>query len=179
MRVEDTDMSGETGPKTDLEPFSQLNALQCKKRGTNAAQATIPLPYFGNERKMRKPDKTASTIFTGTTFQFIPASINRFQTADMIVPHTAHAPVESCWTAVEIFIHGVRCASKRKRGLTIAGQPPIGMAGSMGLEPTASGVTGRRYNQLNYDPETQLISLLLKTGATVCSDADWAALMSF
>ena len=26
-------------------------------------------------------------------------------------------------------------------------------AGSLGLEPTASGVTGRRYNQLNYDPE--------------------------
>jgi hypothetical protein len=22
----------------------------------------------------------------------------------------------------------------------------------MGLEPTASGVTGRRYNRLNYDP---------------------------
>ena len=26
------------------------------------------------------------------------------------------------------------------------------MAGPMGLEPTASGVTGRRYNRLNYDP---------------------------
>ena len=26
------------------------------------------------------------------------------------------------------------------------------MAGSRGLEPLASGVTGRRYNQLNYDP---------------------------
>lgn len=26
------------------------------------------------------------------------------------------------------------------------------MAGSKGLEPSASGVTGRRYNQLNYDP---------------------------
>ena len=26
------------------------------------------------------------------------------------------------------------------------------MAGSTGLEPAASGVTGRRYNQLNYDP---------------------------
>ncbi len=26
------------------------------------------------------------------------------------------------------------------------------MAGPMGLEPTPSGVTGRRYNQLNYDP---------------------------
>ncbi len=26
------------------------------------------------------------------------------------------------------------------------------LAGSKGLEPSASGVTGRRYNQLNYDP---------------------------
>jgi hypothetical protein len=28
------------------------------------------------------------------------------------------------------------------------------LAGSTGLEPAASGVTGRRSNQLNYDPET-------------------------
>ena len=26
------------------------------------------------------------------------------------------------------------------------------MAGATGLEPAASGVTGRRYNQLNYHP---------------------------
>ncbi len=26
------------------------------------------------------------------------------------------------------------------------------LAGSTGLEPAASGVTGRRYNRLNYDP---------------------------
>ena len=26
------------------------------------------------------------------------------------------------------------------------------LAGSKGLEPAASGVTGRRYNRLNYDP---------------------------
>ena len=56
---------------------------------------------------------------------------------------------------------------KEKRGSTIAGQPPLVMAGSMGLEPTASGVTGRRYNQLNYDPETQFITLLLKPDAVV------------
>ena len=30
------------------------------------------------------------------------------------------------------------------------------MAGSTGLEPAASGVTGRRYNRLNYDPETKI-----------------------
>jgi hypothetical protein len=29
------------------------------------------------------------------------------------------------------------------------------MAGSTGLEPAASGVTGRRSNQLNYDPEQE------------------------
>jgi hypothetical protein len=28
------------------------------------------------------------------------------------------------------------------------------MAGSTGLEPAASGVTGRRSNQLNYDPKS-------------------------
>ncbi len=31
--------------------------------------------------------------------------------------------------------------------------PSSFLAGSMGLEPTASGVTGRRYNHLNYDPK--------------------------
>ena len=30
-----------------------------------------------------------------------------------------------------------------------------GMAGSTGLEPAASGVTGRRSNQLNYDPDSK------------------------
>jgi hypothetical protein len=35
------------------------------------------------------------------------------------------------------------------------------MAGSTGLEPAASGVTGRRYNHLNYDPEN-LYSILLQ-----------------
>ena len=32
------------------------------------------------------------------------------------------------------------------------------MAGSTGLEPAASGVTGRRYNRLNYDPDMPLNS---------------------
>ena len=30
------------------------------------------------------------------------------------------------------------------------------LAGSTGLEPAASGVTGRRSNQLNYDPDIEL-----------------------
>ncbi len=37
------------------------------------------------------------------------------------------------------------------------------VAGPMGLEPTASGVTGRRYNQLNYDP-AELLVLVGGTG---------------
>jgi hypothetical protein len=36
-------------------------------------------------------------------------------------------------------------------------RPPNLLAGPMGLEPTASGVTGRRYNQLNYDPVITLL----------------------
>ena len=31
------------------------------------------------------------------------------------------------------------------------------LAGSTGLEPAASGVTGRRYNRLNYDPDYWLL----------------------
>ena len=31
------------------------------------------------------------------------------------------------------------------------------LAGSTGLEPAASGVTGRRSNQLNYDPEREVL----------------------
>ena len=34
------------------------------------------------------------------------------------------------------------------------------MAGSTGLEPAASGVTGRRSNQLNYDPNGAITQLL-------------------
>ena len=32
-------------------------------------------------------------------------------------------------------------------------EPGEMLAGSTGLEPAASGVTGRRSNQLNYDPK--------------------------
>ena len=35
------------------------------------------------------------------------------------------------------------------------------MAGWTGLEPAASGLTGRRYNQLNYHPETDFFYNLL------------------
>jgi hypothetical protein len=35
----------------------------------------------------------------------------------------------------------------------------LGLAGSTGLEPAASGVTGRRSNQLNYDPKRLVIRL--------------------
>ena len=39
----------------------------------------------------------------------------------------------------------------------LGGSPTSGMlAGSTGLEPAASGVTGRRSNQLNYDPKDDL-----------------------
>ena len=31
------------------------------------------------------------------------------------------------------------------------------LAGSTGLEPAASGVTGRRSNQLNYDPKLTMV----------------------
>ena len=41
---------------------------------------------------------------------------------------------------------------QRKKGLHFRVIPYFLLAGPMGLEPTASGVTGRRYNQLNYDP---------------------------
>ena len=42
---------------------------------------------------------------------------------------------------------------KEKRDFSLSTEIPCSlMAGPMGLEPTASGVTGRRYNRLNYDP---------------------------
>ena len=41
----------------------------------------------------------------------------------------------------------------KKRGSTFTVDPLNDLAGSTGLEPAASGVTGRRYNRLNYDPD--------------------------
>ena len=56
------------------------------------------------------------------------------------------------------------------------------LAGSTGLEPAASGVTGRRYNRLNYNPETLLLFLgvdrilqclaSFKLGRNRCSNCD-------
>ena len=46
------------------------------------------------------------------------------------------------------------------------------MAGSTGLEPAASAVTGQRSNQLNYDPAIGLIGLaetLVNTGDSTLS----------
>jgi hypothetical protein len=37
------------------------------------------------------------------------------------------------------------------------------LAGSTGLEPAASGVTGRRSNQLNYDPVGEIMAMLIAT----------------
>ena len=37
------------------------------------------------------------------------------------------------------------------------GELILKMAGRTGLEPAASGVTGRRYNQLNYRPSDKLM----------------------
>jgi hypothetical protein len=44
-------------------------------------------------------------------------------------------------------------ASHNEKGLSKSLSPLNVLAGSTGLEPAASGVTGRRSNQLNYDPE--------------------------
>jgi hypothetical protein len=38
------------------------------------------------------------------------------------------------------------------------------MAGSTGLEPAASGVTGRRYNHLNYDPRYNYVIVVGEEG---------------
>ena len=41
---------------------------------------------------------------------------------------------------------------KQERGQLFIGPFLYDLAGPKGLEPSPSGVTGRRYNQLNYDP---------------------------
>jgi hypothetical protein len=44
---------------------------------------------------------------------------------------------------------------------------PLYLAGSTGLEPAASGVTGRRYNRLNYDPAKKFPSKQLEPSSTL------------
>jgi len=47
------------------------------------------------------------------------------------------------------------------------------LAGSTGLEPAASGVTGRRYNHLNYDPvKLALIPVQVEVQKTTCHNAE-------
>src|SRR5215212_11575855 len=48
------------------------------------------------------------------------------------------------------------------------------LAGSTGLEPAASGVTGRRSNQLNYDPDTANTMLARFSRPTVTIDRAWS-----
>ena len=50
----------------------------------------------------------------------------------------------------------------QKKESTMSANSLFFLAGSKGLEPSASGVTGRRYNQLNYDPD--IVSLVGGTG---------------
>ena len=55
------------------------------------------------------------------------------------------------------------------------------MAGSTGLEPAASAVTGQRSNQLNYDPAIGYIGLaktLVNTGVSMISTVSPVSSMS-
>ena len=47
---------------------------------------------------------------------------------------------------------------KHSRGANVLERREM-LAGSTGLEPAASGVTGRRSNQLNYDPSIRTIDI--------------------
>ena len=47
------------------------------------------------------------------------------------------------------------------------------LAGSTGLEPAASGVTGRRSNQLNYDPVRDLMILQISDFGFQIANSDW------
>jgi hypothetical protein len=53
--------------------------------------------------------------------------------------------------------HSSRCILRERRRV----------AGSTGLEPAASGVTGRRSNQLNYDPDRDLCSAFALRWTTI------------
>jgi hypothetical protein len=62
-----------------------------------------------------------------------------------------------------------RVLSSSWTGLPDGGSQPLDMlAGRTGLEPAASGVTGRRYNQLNYRPNSIVLFLATSTAACDC-----------
>jgi hypothetical protein len=73
---------------------------------------------------------------------------------------------EPCRLNVSYFfwLVNTREVGEEKESELMKNEPRIKMAGSTGLEPAASGVTGRRYNRLNYDPAcTTSYSLKEKT----------------
>jgi hypothetical protein len=57
------------------------------------------------------------------------------------------------------FLYRVREQQKSRQ---VAADEQLNLAGPTGLEPATSGVTGRRSNQLNYDPA--VVGILLTFG---------------
>jgi hypothetical protein len=49
--------------KPRIKPSFAPASLSANKRGTRAAQAITPIPYFGNERKRRIPEVTVKNKF--------------------------------------------------------------------------------------------------------------------
>lgn len=47
--------------------------------------------------------------------------------------------------------------ARKTKSLSLDEKLRLSFAGWTGLEPAASGVTGRRYNQLNYHPKVVLL----------------------
>jgi hypothetical protein len=91
-----------------------------------------PLPYFGKDKKRRKPEKRERKAFL-----------------DEFIEYSAETPSSGKGSSSAID------SISNEKGVNHNGQPPLLLAGPRGLEPLASGVTGRRYNQLNYDPEAK------------------------
>ena len=64
--------------------------------------------------------------------------------------HSGHAPEWLAMSSLRMACHERACGSP------IGESQEIRMAGSTGLEPAASAVTGQRSSQLNYDPKLRL-----------------------